>query len=127
MTSPHRRRTLAMLCILPWFLLLMQYLVVLPRYDRLFRDHRIRQGDVGQFLADTGRLAARYPGGAVLIAVAAIAMSVTWVFAADARSIRPRVRKTILSLVFGLPTALFLLTWVGVAMMHRTLIDALER
>src|SRR3954464_15182943 len=40
--SPARRRSVALLAALPWPLVLFQFLAVLPRYDRVFRQFNLK-------------------------------------------------------------------------------------
>src|SRR3954470_19959258 len=74
--SPARRRAVALLAALPWPVLLFQFLAILPRYDRLFRESQLPVGDLAGLLLNVSRWAQRNVAVAFALALVLMAVSV---------------------------------------------------
>ena len=125
--SPGRRRAVTLLATLPWTVVLFQFGAILPRYDKLFRDFNLKVGDFTGMILNISAWLQRN----VLIGFAAMLglMAVSVGAAYTVQSVEmPRGRRSaILLFVFGVPTLVFLLAWLGVLNTHRTLVEGLRK
>lgn len=122
-----RRRIVAILAVLPWPLVLFQFLLIVPRYARLFRDIRLQVPPATTLLIDISTWARSHTLPA--FAMASVLTFASVIVAQTVQSIplsRTR-RGLILLVVFGLPCLVFALTWLGVWSTHRTLVEGLNR
>ena len=125
--SPARRIAVTLLAALPWPAVLFQFLVVLPRYNKLFRDFQIKVDDFTAVLLNVSAWVHR--NLIVAFAIAFALMGVSVVAAYTAQSVEmPRARRAAtLLFVFGVPTLVFVLAWVGVLSTQRTLVEGLRK
>jgi type II secretory pathway component PulF len=125
--SPGRRRIVTWLAFFPWPLVLFQFLFIVPRYDRLFRDYNLQIAGPTSVLF---QISAWLRANAIVGYSLALVLTGVSVFAADFVQSRPtgRWRRIlILLLVFGVPCLVFVVCWLGVLSTHRRLIEGLNR
>lgn len=125
--SPGRRRIVTLLAGFPWILLLFEFMLVLPRYDKLFRQHGLKVPSHTDFLLSVALWVEHHVLAAFLIAFALIGVSFGLAHTAQSTDMSRRRRFLILLVVFGLPCLLFILAWVGVESTYRTLVEGLQR
>jgi len=102
-------------------------MLVLPRYDKLFREHSLKVPSHTDLLLTVAHWVESHVLAAFLIAFALMGTSLGLAHTAQTTAMsRPR-RSLILLVVFGLPCLVFILAWVGVESTHRTLIEGLKR
>jgi type II secretory pathway component PulF len=125
--SPNRRRAVTLLAALPWPAVLFQFLAVLPRYDKMFREFGLKLDDFTAVLLN----ASAWVRAHFLIALAgALGLMAVSVFAAHTvQSVDlPRNRRAaVLLFVFGVPCLVFGLAWLGVLNTHRTLVEGMRK
>ncbi len=121
-----RQRLITLLSILPWALLLFQYLFVLPHYDRLFRQFHFTIDQPTSVLLKISSWVVAHVLAAFLIAFALMTTSVVLSALAQSIGLSRRRRIWVLLLTFGIPCLLFVMTWVGVLLAHRRLIEGLQ-
>ncbi len=125
-STPARRLSLTLIAPFPWALLLFQLLIVVPRYDVLFRQFGLVVPLLTVTVLDVARWAGSHVVLAFLLAIAGTGYTAILARAASSTKSRPR-RYLILLVAFGLPCLLFALAWVGVELAHRKLDDGLAR
>jgi type II secretory pathway component PulF len=125
--SPARRRLVAALALLPWALLLFEFLLVLPRYDQLFRQYGLTLDSLTRFLLDVSAWVRAHAFLTFLITFALVGVSVGTAYGIQTARVSRARRLLILAAVFAVPCALFVLSWVGVLHTHRTLVEGLKR
>ena len=122
-----RRRVVTFLAVLPWPLILFQYLFVLPRYDKLFRQYNVY---VDGWTAICLNVSAWVRNYSVFSFIATLMLTACCVMTANLVLTlpfsRPR-RSFFLLLDFGLPCALFIVSWLGVLSTHSKLVEGLQR
>lgn len=125
--SAGRRRMVALMAVLPWPVVLFQFLLVVPRYAKLFRDFRFDVPPATRLLIDVST----WTRGHTLLAFSITSIltfaSVIVAQTVQSRPLSRRTRALILLAVFGLPCLLFVATWLGVWNTHRTLVEGLNR
>lgn len=125
--SAGRRRMVALMAVLPWPVVLFQFLLVVPRYAKLFNDIGLKLPPATSFLIDVSN----WTRGHTLLAfsITSILTFASVIVAQTAQSwpMSRRNRALVLLAVFGFPCLLFGLTWLGVWSTHRTLVEGLNR
>jgi len=125
--SPGRRLAVTLLAALPWPVVLFQFGAILPRYDKLFRDFNLKVDDFTGLMLNIADWLQRH----VLVGFAAtfglMAVSVGTAYTVQAVEMPRGKRAAILLFVFGVPTLVFVLAWVGVLSTHRTLVQGLQK
>lgn len=125
--SPARRRAVSLLVIFPWILLLFQFALMLPRYNKLFHEHNLKLSPLTTIVLDVSTWVQKYLLLAFLIVFACMGISIGIAHAIQSREMSGGRRLLVLLLVFGLPCGLFAVSWLGVWNTHRTLIEGLQR
>jgi type II secretory pathway component PulF len=125
--SGARQRIITLLSILPWALLLFQFLLVLPRYDQLFRRFGVKLDDFTTLLLRISNWVRANVLLSFLIVFALMGANVLASVLAQQAKVSRRRRIAMLLVIFGVPCLLFLVTWVGVLATHRRLIEGLQR
>lgn len=125
-SSGARQRLVTLLSILPWAAILFLLLFVLPRYEQRFRQFNFKPDDVAAFLFRVSDWARAHVLAAFLIVFALMIANVVISAIVQSAKISGRKRRMLMLLVFGIPTLLFVLTWVGAEITRRTLIDDLQ-
>jgi hypothetical protein len=122
-----RRLVITSLAALPWALVLFQFRLVLPRYDKLFRELGLKVDSLTQFFLDVSAWVRAHVPLAFVVTFALIGASVGLAYAVQAPGVSRERRLLVLLAVFAVPCALFVLSWVGVMGTHRTLVEGLKK
>jgi hypothetical protein len=122
-----RRAVVAVLALLPWALVLFDVLLVLPRYDKLFRQYGLKLDSLTQFLLDLSAWVRAHVFLAFVMTFALMGVSVGAAYAVQAARVSRARRLLLLTVVFAVPCAVFVLAWVGVMGTHRTLVEGLRK
>ena len=117
----------ALLAVLPWPVVLFQFLLVVPRYAKLFQDFRLRLPPATALLVEVSTWTRGHTFLAFSITSILTFASVIVAQTVQSRPLSRRNRALILLGVFGLPCLLFAATWLGVWSTHRTLVEGLNR
>lgn len=125
--SPARRRAVSLLAALPWPAVLFQFVAVIPRYDKLFREFQLKVDDFTAVLLNVSAWTRRNVMVAFVIAFALMAVSVLSAHTVQSIDLPRSRRAAILLFVFGVPCLVFVLAWVGVVGTHRTLVEGLRK
>lgn len=125
--SPGRRALVTLLALLPWPLVLFEFLLVLPRYDKLFHQYGLKADSVTAFLLAVSAWVRAHVFLAFLVTFVLMGSSVGVAYASQAVPVSRGRRLIVLLVVFVVPCALFVLSWVGVMWAHRTLVEGLKR
>jgi type II secretory pathway component PulF len=125
--SAGRRIAVTLLALLPWPMVLFQYLTVLPGYDKLFRDFHLQLNSFTALLLNVSGWARRNSLGAFAIVFVLTMVSMLTAHTVHLSAMSRRRRATILLFVFGVPCLIFALTWLGVLGTHRTLVEGLSK
>jgi type II secretory pathway component PulF len=112
--SPARRLAVTFLAPFPWALFFFQLLLIVPRSARLFAEMGLKLPDLTQFLVDLSGWARGHLVATAVIAFALLGGSMAAAYGAQTANLSRARRVGLLFLIFGLPTALFILAWVGV-------------
>ncbi len=127
MPSSSARFLVTVLAIVPWLMAGVQWLVILPRFDRLFQNYGLQLPTFPRAVLDL----ARWLGDNVLLAgwafLVCVILSLFRVWKVMGRDMPARQRNWRLLAVFAVPLVLFLLAWVGVAGPYSKLREALAR
>jgi type II secretory pathway component PulF len=110
-----------------WPVVHIQYLFILPGYDKLFRDYNLKVDDLASRILNLSAwLKAR---GLVAFAITFVLMAVTvgTAHAVQTAPVSGRRRAAILLIVFGVPCLVFLLTLLTVENTKRTLFEGLRK
>jgi type II secretory pathway component PulF len=125
--SAGRRLAVTLLAAMPWPVVLFQFGAILPRYDKLFRDFNLKVDDFTGMLLNVSAWLQRN----VLLGFAAtlvlMGISVAAAYTVQSSDLSRGRRAAILLVVFGVPTLVFVLAWVGVVNTHRTLVQGLQK
>jgi type II secretory pathway component PulF len=129
MSVPSRssRLLVAVLAAVPWLMLGTQWFLVLPRFARLFDQFGLQLPLLPHLLMVLVRLAGEYFLIVGWFFLMGVMLSVTGVFRLMRQDLPAKTRNLLLSLVFALPVAVFLLSWVGVAGPYSKLMEGLGR
>jgi type II secretory pathway component PulF len=125
-TPPARRLILALLVAVPWLLLLFQLVVVVPRYAKLFAEFGLKLSDLTQVAIDVAAWTNEYPTLALVLGGSVIALSMLLVYRASA-NLKDQRRWWLLFFVYAIPTAAFLVVWLGVAGPHAKIEEGLRK
>jgi type II secretory pathway component PulF len=125
--SPARRRAVTLLAALPWPVVLFEFLAVLPRYDRVFRQFGLKVDDFTAVILNVSAWVQRNVLAAFAIAFALMAVSVLTAHTVQADELPRNRRAAMLLIVFGVPCLVFGMTWLGVLNTHRTLVEGLRK
>jgi type II secretory pathway component PulF len=101
--------------------------VVVPRYERMIREHGLKLTASTQMLLDLSLWANAYPLFAGLLTLGLMAAGAALAYVAQSGGISRNARLLLLVAVFVVPCGLFVLTWVGVQGTHRTLVEGLKK
>ena len=112
---------------LPWMLVLFQYLLILPRYDRLFRQFNLDVDDFADLLIKISEWVRANVLAAFLITFVLMTVNVAVTVVAQSPRISRKRRILMLFLAFTIPCFLFVLTWVGVESTHSRLVEGLNK
>jgi type II secretory pathway component PulF len=115
------------MAVLPWPMILFQYLFILPRYDKLFHQYKV---SVDGWTALCLNVSAWVRNFSVFAFIVTIMLTACCVMTANFVLTLPfsrRRRNLFLLLSFGLPCALFILSWLGVLATHSKLVEGLQR
>ena len=124
---PARRRAVTLLAALPWPLVLFQFLVSLPRYDKIFREFGLKVDDFTAVLLNLSSWLRNHFLVAFLITFGLMTASVFTAHTVQSIDLPGRRRAAILLFVFGVPCLLFGLAWLGVLNTHRTLVEGMRK
>jgi hypothetical protein len=127
LTTPGRQAFITLLAALPWILVLSQFLLVIPRYERMFREHGLKLTPFTALLIDISAWARSHVLFALALTIVLVFATVGAVVAVQAGLVSRRIRSLVLLLAFGVPCGLFILSWVGVMGTHRTLVEGLNK
>lgn len=125
--SPVRRRAVTLLATLPWALVLFQFHVILPGYDRLFRDFGLKLPDFTAFVMEVSTWVRTHVVVSFLITFALMGVSVTSAHIVQSTSMSRGRRLLVLLIVFGVPCLAFVLAWVGVLGAERRLVEGFHK
>ena len=125
--SPAARRAVTLLAALPWAAVLFQFLAVLPRYDKLFREWGLRVDDFTAVTLNVSAWARNNFLVAFLTTLGLMAASVFTAHTVQSADLPARRRAAVLLFVFGVPCLVFGLAWLGVLNTHRTLVEGLKK
>src|SRR5262245_31073841 len=125
--SPARRRTVTFLAVLPWPLILFQFLFTLPRYEKMFREYGLKISDFTALLFDIAAWVHDHMFLAFGFTFLFTGLSVVTADVVQTRSVSKSRRLLVLLVVFGLPCLLFVLSWLGVLGTHRRLVEGLNK
>lgn len=125
--SPARRRAITLLAALPWPVVLFEFLAVLPRYDRVFRQFNLRVDSFTGMLLNVSAWLQKYAVVAFVGVFLLMATSVVTAHTVQSSEVPRGRRAAVLLFVFGVPCLVFALAWVGVLHTHRTLVDGLRK
>src|SRR5262249_40119989 len=112
--SPARRLAVTFLAPLPWAMFFFQLLLIVPRSAKLFTEARLKLPALTQFLVDASGWARGHLVATAAIALTLLGVSMVAAYGAQTANLSRARRVGLLLLIFGLPTALFLVAWVGV-------------
>jgi hypothetical protein len=125
--APTRRALVTLLAALPWVLLLFQFVAVIPRYERMYRENALKVPAYTQFLLDV----AAWVNGRFLLAglltLALMAAGVWFSHTAQSPGTSRASQYLLLLTAFLVPCGLFVLTWVGVMGTHSRLVEGLNK
>ena len=121
------RRAVALLAALPWPLVLFQFLAVLPRYDRVFRQFNLQVDSFTGMLLNVSAWVQKYVVVAFVGVFVLMATSVVTAHTVQSSDLPRGRRAAVLVFVFGLPCLVFALAWLGVLNTHRTLVEGLRK
>ena len=124
--SPAQRRAVTLLATLPWALVLFQFLLILPRYDRLFRDFGLKAPDLTGLVLIISAWVRAHIFLSFLITFALMGISVGVAHVVQTTPMARGRRLLFLLIVFGMPCLVFVLAWVGVIVTHRRLVEGLN-
>jgi hypothetical protein len=125
--SPSRRRAVTLLAALPWPLVLFQFLVALPRYDKMFREFGLKIDDFAALLLNVSAWVRNHYLLAGLITFGLMAASMFTAHTVQSFEMPAKRRAAILLFVFGVPCLVFGLAWLGVLNTHRTLVEGIKK
>src|SRR4051812_15270526 len=101
--SPARRRAVALLAALPWPVVLFEFLAVLPRYDKVFRQFGLKVDDFTAVLLNISAWVGRNVPAAFAIAFALMGVSVLAAHPVQTPEVPRNRRAAVLLFVFGVP------------------------
>jgi hypothetical protein len=125
--SPARRRIVTLLAVLPWPLILFQFLFTLPRYEKLFREYGLHMSSLTNLLFDIALWVRAYTFFAFALTLLLTGISVLVADFVQTCAISRWRRWLVLLVVFGVPCFLFVLSWLGVLGTHRKLVEGLNK
>jgi type II secretory pathway component PulF len=125
--SPGRRLAVTLLAALPWPMVLFLFGVILPRYDRLFRQFNLKIDDFTGMMLNVSVWLQRNVLAGFAAMFVLMGMSVGIAYTVQSMEIPRGRRPAILLFVFGVPLLVFVLAWVGVLNTHRTLVEGLQK
>jgi type II secretory pathway component PulF len=125
--SPGRRLAVTLLAALPWPLVLFQFGVILPRYDKLFRDFDLKVDAFTGIILNISAWLQRNVLAGFVAMLGLMAVSVGAAYTVQSVEMPRGRRPAILLFVFGVPTLLFVFAWLGVLNTHRTLVQGLQK
>src|SRR5829696_6476463 len=105
--SPARRRLVTLLAALPWPLILFQFLVSLPRYDKIFREFGLKVDSFTAVLLNVSGWLRDHFLVAFLLTFGLMAASVFTAHTVQSVDLPGRRRAAILLFVFGVPCLVF--------------------
>ena len=115
------------MAVLPWPIVLFQFLFILPGYDRLFREYGLKVDSITGLLLNVSAWLWANNLPAFLIAFVLMGLSIGTAHMVQSASVSRVRRVAILLFVFGVPSGVFLATWMSVQNTHRTLVEGLRR
>ena len=107
--------------------MLFQYLVLLPGYDKLFREYNLRVDDFAERVLNLSAWLQRRTLVAFAITFVIMAVTVGATHAVQAAPLSGRRRAAVLLIVFAAPCLVFLLTLLTVESTKRTLFEGLRK
>jgi type II secretory pathway component PulF len=125
--SPARRRAVTLLAALPWPAILFQFLVSLPRYDKVFREFGLTVDAFTAVLLNVSAWLRDHFLVAFAITFGLMALSVFAAHTVQSVELPGRRRAAVLLFVFGVPCLVFGLAWLGVLNTHRTLVEGMRK
>jgi type II secretory pathway component PulF len=125
--SPGRRRAVTLLAVLPWVLVLFQFLLILPRYKKLFDQFGLKLPGWVELIFTVSTWVQAHVLLAFLLAFLLIAVSVGLAHVVQTTPVSTWRRLLVLLLVFAVPCLLFLLSWLGVFWTQRKLVEGFNR
>ncbi|HJZ91760.1 MAG TPA: hypothetical protein VKE40_12870 [Gemmataceae bacterium] len=125
--SPARRLAVTFLAPFPWAIFFFQLLLIVPRSARLFAEAGLKLPALTQVLADVSGWARGHLVATVTVAIAFLGMSMVAAYGAQTANLSRARRVALLLLIFGLPTALFIVAWVGVQVPQSRLAEGFAR
>jgi type II secretory pathway component PulF len=125
--SAGRRISVTLLAALPWPLVLFQFVTILDGYDKLFRQFHLQLDSFTALLLNISAWVRRHLELAFGIAVVLTIVSMLIVHTIYLAPVRRNRRVAILTFVFGVPCAVFVLAWVGVLGTHSRLVEGLNK
>jgi type II secretory pathway component PulF len=125
--SSARRLTVTVLAIFPWVLLLFQFLFVLPRYRKIYNELGLKLPRSAELSFDVSAWINRHIAMAYLATLTLIGVSVGAAYAVQMTPFSRSRRLLVLLLVFAIPCALFVASWLGVLSTQRRLAEGLNK
>jgi type II secretory pathway component PulF len=125
--SPARRRAVTLLATLPWALVLFQFLLILPRYDRLFRNLGLKVPDLTALMLNISAWVRTHVLPSFLITFALMGVSVFIAHLVQTTPMSRGRRLLFLLIVFGMPCLAFVVAWVGVIGTERRLVEGFHK
>jgi type II secretory pathway component PulF len=119
--SSRRRLTLTLLAVVPWAVLLFQFLFVLPRQAKFFAEMGLKLPGWTALVLDVSHWLSSRPLFAVAATLGGVTFSSGLTQLSAAHRVSPRTRTLLLLTAFGVPVVLFGLAWLGVDVVHRRL------
>ena len=125
--SPARRRIVTLLAIIPWAILLFQFLVVLPRYGKIFKEFGLKLPRLVEIIFAASAWVRGHMLLSFLITFVLMGTSIGAVHVVHTTPVSRSRRLLVLFLVFGIPCLFFLASWVGVSWTQRKLAEGFDR
>jgi hypothetical protein len=125
--SPGRRRAVTLLAILPWTLLLFEFLLIVPRYKKVFDEFGLKVVGLVEGIFIVSGWVQRHVLFAFLLTLAMTSFSVGLAHGVQSTPVSKSRRQFVLFLVFAVPCLLFLLVWLGMFWTDRKLAEGLQR
>src|SRR3954467_6714593 len=105
--SPARRRAVTLLAALPWPVVLFQFVAILPRYDKLFREFGLHLPDLTALVLNAAAWLSRNVLIGFLGTFVLMTVSVATAHTIQSVELSRNRRAAVLLFVFGVPCLVF--------------------
>jgi type II secretory pathway component PulF len=122
-----KRLMISLFAALPWLLILLHLLVIVPRFMKMFQEYGLKLPVMTQLVINLSHLVRSQliPACAILFLLVA-----AWWGVADAicrKETQPGWRSIALLILYSIPVGIFVLCWLGVGLPYNQLQDGLRR